>query len=245
MARWQWLVVPVVFILPIIGFALWMAYSPPPPGSESIIVPGFIGFILLNTVVIIGFGSRGRGAELTWIVAPSGIRGEFALRRMLLWGMLPFCLLVIFLTVALLREDADVSAREGIAAIIVLAGFTVVPLVLLLRGVHALRVDEDGSLWLYRRLGGWSPLNLTDYGQVTNVVQIGRSFNFTRALRFTHPVSGQRALELNLTGVQSRLYGTTVPGVVVEGYFMERLEQAGFIIRKTSFRRWVAEHAGS
>lgn len=243
MAVWQWIIMLSIWILPIVGYSLWMANNPPSSGSDG---PAwvFLAIIGVSTVFAIGVGVRGHGKERIWITEAEGVRGEFRLYRPFLLAMIPFCIMVTVMTTALLLEEETISGREWAAALIVYLGFLVLPPFALLRGIHALRVEDDGSLW-YRRLGGWYPFRIEDYGQIRNTLVRGRyGGSAPSGVRLCKPLAGLRPVSLNLLFVRSRLYGTTVPTHVMEQFFITRCKRAGYTLTQQDDGTWVATPPG-
>ncbi len=215
-----------------------------PNGDENplvfIMILVFIGLAWFLTFRI---ATRAAGKPYTRITAPEGLRGEFSVRRE--WPlMLGFLTAMITVVCALGIIDeppgSDVIWGWALTALIPLAlyGFY---LFRLRNRVVAFRIDDNQQVFIKRAGGDWTPLRIADYGRIIShtmsssryTVKAPSRIDFLDPLNFEHPVS------IPLLMVRSRQYKTAAYGTIIDHFFRQQCQDAGFEIRPRG-DGWIA-----
>jgi len=215
-----------------------------PSGDENPIA------IILTFVLIIGawfltfrIATRAAGKPYTRITAPEGLRGEFSVRRE--WPpMLGFLTAMITVVCALGIIDeppgSNVIWGWALTALVPLALYGIF-LFRLRNRVVAFRVDDNQQVFIKRAGGDWTPLRIADYGRIIShtmsssryTVKAPSRIDFLDPLNFEHPV------RIPLLMVRSRQYKTAAYGTIIDHFFRQQCQDAGFEIRPRG-DGWIA-----
>ncbi len=241
-AFWQWLVAIALFTTPIFSYALFMQRNQRRLAGDDTAIWIFLAVIGISWAIAFGLIRRARGREQVHITDASGVSGVIWFAPLLWFFFFIAGIGVMFLCIILFMEDTDVNSRILFYTILTCVFAIGVPLVGMLRRIHAIRIETDGTL-SYRTLLRWNPLVISEYQHIENLVTRGRfNIQVITGVRFMNPDAGKGEVKLNFVSAYSRNYGSPVLPHILDQFFKMRCMEAGFSIRETpQDLQWHAE----